>query len=84
MLLQQIYELLEHRAGCLKGTLDYTTLVLGHKSVNCILNDPGILESIGYLCADILTEDFLGLSLCSLLALLPTLSLRVTLGQLFV
>lgn len=84
ILLDHICKFLEDWAGCLEGSLDDAALVLGHEGVNCILYEPGILKSISNFSADILTEDFLGLCLCSLLALLTAFGLHLTLGQLFV
>ena len=82
--MDHICKFLEDWAGRLEGSLDDAALVLGQKGVNSILHDPSILKGVGYFCADILTEDFLGLSLCSLLALRSAFSLGFALGQLFV
>ena len=82
--MDHICKFLEDWAGCLEGSLDDAALVLGHKGVNSILHDPSILKGVGDFCADILTEDFLGLSLCSLLAFRTAFGLGFTLGQLFV
>ena len=82
--MDHICKFLEDWAGCLEGSLDDAALVLWHKGVNSILHDPSILKGVSNFSADILTEDFLGLGLCSLLALRTAFGLRLTLGQLFV